>query len=168
MMSDTVVVVNAPSTPSNVIVQSGATGPQGPQGPQGAAGANGTNGTNGTNGATGVSISASPPSTSQLWADINDNPIGYTYNVVAKTANYTVLATDEIVTCNTSGGAFNLTLPAASTCKGRRFFFKKTNTGANKVTLIGTIEADTNPTLGPGVDDVTIFSDGSNFYYWGF
>jgi len=109
-----------------------------------------------------------PTDLSVLWADTNDNPIGYTYNVVAKTANYTVLSTDEIVTCNTSGGAFSVTLPAASTCKGRRFFFKKIDTSSNKLTIVGNIETDINPTLGPGVDDVTIFSDGFNFYYWGF
>jgi hypothetical protein len=142
-----VVIVQDPNNPP-VIVSGTTIGPQGPA---------------------GVSISATAPAdTSILWADTTDNPIGHTYVVKAKTANYTVLPTDEIITGNSSGGAFSFTLPAASACTGRRFLFKKIDTGANKITIVGTIESDTNPTLGPGIDDVTIFSDGSNFYYWGF
>jgi hypothetical protein len=53
-MSDSVVVINSPGTPSNVIVSGTTTGPQGPVGPP------------------GVVISTTAPSTSVVWADPND------------------------------------------------------------------------------------------------
>ena len=45
-MSDSVVVVNAPGTPSNVVISGTTTGPQGPTGPTGATGATGPAGAN--------------------------------------------------------------------------------------------------------------------------
>jgi len=42
-------------------------------------------------------------------------------NTATKTANYTMVATDSIIFCDTSGGAFTLTLPSPSTVTGRVF-----------------------------------------------
>jgi hypothetical protein len=126
-------------------------------------------GPQGATGPSGIYISSTPPSdTSLIWADINDVTIGHSYVTKTKTSAYTVLPTDEIIICNATSGSFNITLPTAASSFGRKFFFKKIDTSSNLVTLLGTIESDVNITLGPGIDDVTIFSNGSNFYYWGF
>ncbi len=39
----------------------------------------------------------------------------------SKTANYTILATDSVIFCSTSGGAFSLTLPNPTTVTGKEF-----------------------------------------------
>lgn len=42
-------------------------------------------------------------------------------STTTKTANYTILSTDSIIFCDTSGGAFTLTLPNPSTLAGKIF-----------------------------------------------
>jgi len=65
-MSDTVVVVNAPGTPSNVVVSGTSIGPQGTAGPQGPIGPTGQQGPIGL---VGVAFQGTEPSHAQLWAD---------------------------------------------------------------------------------------------------
>lgn len=126
-------------------------------------------GPQGATGAPGIYISSTPPvDLNTLWADTNDVGLGHSYILKNKTSSYTVLPTDEIITCNALSSSFNITLPSPLSTVGRKIFFKKIDTSNNIVTLIGTIEGEINPTLGPGIDDVAIFSDGSSFYYWGF
>jgi len=78
-----------------------------------------------------------PEDTLRRWQrDIAAQPGTYAARLV--TASVTVVDSDELLLVDTTGGAVVLTLPDASTVLGRRFTAKKTNAGANTVTLQGT------------------------------
>jgi hypothetical protein len=83
------------------------------------------------------------------------------YNVVSKTANYTALAFD-LVLCNATGGAFNVTLPA-SPAVGAIVAIKKTDSSANAVTIIGTVDGTTNPTFVSQWHGTELVYDGTNW-----
>ena len=55
-----------------------------------------------------------------------------------KTANYTLVLTDDIVTCDATSAAFTITFPSAATSTSKVFSVKKTDTSFNAVTLSGT------------------------------
>lgn len=94
----------------------------------------------------------------KLLQDLKDEPL---YGeMTAITEAYTVLAGDAIILCDTTGGAFTVTLPAA-TGSGRILTFKKTDAAANAVTLDGagaeTIDgAATNTEIDAQWDTLTI------------
>jgi hypothetical protein len=82
---------------------------------------------------------------------------------VKKTDTYTVQESDRVVLLDSSGGAFTVTLPAA-TGSGRVLIFKMVGTGVNAVTLDG---ADSETIDGAATDadmdaqyDVIIIVDG--------
>ena len=56
-------------------------------------------------------------------------------SVTTKTANYTATLTDSVIECNATGGAFTVTLPAAASSTGVKYFIKKTDASANAVTV---------------------------------
>jgi hypothetical protein len=62
---------------------------------------------------------------------------GFSNAVVAKTANYTATINDHVIKCSASGGAFTITLPAASTATGLLLHIKKTDSSANRITIDG-------------------------------
>lgn len=83
------------------------------------------------------------------------------YNVVSKTANYTAAAFD-LVLCNATGGAFNVTLPTTPPT-GTMVAIKKTDASVNAVTLIGTIDGVTNPTFSSQWHGTELVYDGTNW-----
>jgi hypothetical protein len=89
--------------------------------------------------------------------------------IVAKTANYTATVSDYTILCDTTGGGFTITLPAANTCTGRIYVIKKVigNSGVNNVTIDGngaeTIDGAATITL-QCKSSVMIQSDGANWY----
>jgi len=74
---------------------------------------------------------------------------------------YTVLATDETLLVNATGGNVTLTLPTATA--GRTLAIKKTDASANTVQLTGTVDTVVNPTLGTQFQSRVIVADGSNW-----
>jgi hypothetical protein len=74
-----------------------------------------------------------------------------------KTANYTVLATDFVLLADAVGGAFDFTLPSASTNAGARFKFIKIDATFNDVD-IGSLGK-----LNTQGESMTIVSDGTNW-----
>lgn len=69
-------------------------------------------------------------------------------NYATKTANYTMLITDDVIFGDASGGAIDITLPDPSTCLGRPFFVKKIDTNfVDAVTVKGTIDGGTDHLL---------------------
>lgn len=116
---------------STVPGPTGPTGPTGPAGPTGATGPAGTNGTNGT-----------------------DDVLTRT---AVKTANYTANLRD-LVPCNTSGGTFTVTLPAASGGKGR--IAVKLVTAGNTLNLALTGTDHLNTAAGPTTGTLTIANQG--------
>lgn len=57
--------------------------------------------------------------------------------VTSKTANYTVLTTDQVNFGDATSGAFTYTLPTAVGNSGLELFFKKTDSSTNAITLDG-------------------------------
>ena len=89
-------------------------------------------------------------------------------DIINKTGNYTILATDEMITVDSSSGGFTLTLPtAASAGSGKRFWIKKISSDTNGVTIDGnsaeTIDGDLTQVLLTQYTAITIISDGSNY-----
>lgn len=97
--------------------------------------------------------------------------------VQSKTTTYTVVHTDDVVICDTSGGAWTLTLPAASTMTRRELTIRRlrTDTSANLLTIDGNASEtiDGLATIALNVQGwVRIVSDGSNWqvlnHYYGY
>lgn len=88
--------------------------------------------------------------------------------VAAKTGNYTCTATDNLLTGDSSGGAFTFTLPAAASHAGRKYTFIKIGTGTNPITIDGnaseTISGALTMTLTLLYDSLVIVSDGANWH----
>lgn len=83
---------------------------------------------------------------------------------VNKTGNYTILAADmsKLITADATGGAFNLTLPTlAAGDDGWEIKLVRTNSGANAVTIVGTVNGTVNPTLARQYSAVTLRWTGS-------
>lgn len=59
-------------------------------------------------------------------------------NYAAKSASYSIAATDEVLTMDASGGARSFTLPTAVGCAGKRFTMKKIESSANAVQILTT------------------------------
>ena len=82
-----------------------------------------------------------------------------------KTGTYTALSTDNIIYCDTSGGAFEIDLPAASAVPNKRYVIQYTDSGfANALTLdpnlTDTINGAATITLNTERETVELVSDG--------
>lgn len=93
---------------------------------------------------------------------------GLAIPTVAKTGTYTATASDHVILCDASGGAFTVTLPAASGVPGTVYHIKKTDSSGNAVTVDGnaseTIDGDTTKVIGTQYDSMMIICDGSNWH----
>lgn len=88
--------------------------------------------------------------------------------VTSKTANYTILSTDDVILCDGSGGAFTVTLPAAASNTGKRFYIVKTDADIGEpITVDGnaseTINGALTTTLNTQNECLVVISDGTNF-----
>jgi len=93
---------------------------------------------------------------------------GLHLNIVAKTENYTATAIDDTIICDATGGAFTITLPAASTVSGKIYNIKKIDVSANAVTIDGddseTIDDAATKALSSQYDSLTIQSSGAEWW----
>lgn len=95
--------------------------------------------------------------------------IATTLTVVAKTGAYTATTTDSVILCNTSGGAFAITLPNATTCKGKTYTIKDSanSAAANNITVNtngGNIDGAATQIINTNYGIVTVISDGTNWF----
>jgi hypothetical protein len=74
-------------------------------------------------------------------------------NSTAKTANYTVLSTDEGLLGNSTGGSFTFALPALSGTDGKKYKFKKVSSDSNLIY----IDPDTTETI-DGLSDFRLIN----------
>lgn len=92
---------------------------------------------------------------------------GQILGLTARTSNHNVTATDHIIPCDATSGAFNVTLPTASGRSGQTYTIKKTDSGANAVTVnttsSQTIDGSTTYSLATQWKYVTVVSNGSNW-----
>lgn len=84
-----------------------------------------------------------------------------------QTSNYTIVDADrnKVFLANATGGAFNITLPSAAVVgDGFNVTIKKTDSSANAVTIVGTIDGVSNYSLDIENDAVHLVCDGSVFF----
>ncbi len=114
-----------------------------------------------------VSDSATQLATQQSIKAYVDSQTGATLSVANKTGAYTATTSDDVITCDSSGGTFTITLYAASTNSGRKLVIKKTDSSYNIVTIDGnaseTVDGATTTTLATQYESVTLICDGSNW-----
>lgn len=106
-----------------------------------------------------------PVSTAQQTAlDLKANVLSA---VSAKTAAYTLTASDDVVTADSTGGAFSLTLRTAVGIAGKVFTLKRINSGANDVTVATTsaqtIDGASTSVLTAQWQSVRVMSNGTNW-----
>ena len=94
--------------------------------------------------------------------------VAQTFAIVSKTANYTVLTSDNLVLCDDTAASFTLTLYAASGNSGKQVLVKKTVATVNTITIDGnaseTIDGATTTTVNTQYEQVTLVCDGSNWH----
>jgi len=90
---------------------------------------------------------------------------GNIYNPIStKTTAYTISgATDSYIRADATSGAFNVTLPTASSFTGFEYIIKKTDVSANAVTVVGTIDGVTNYLLSTQYKYLRVRSNGTNW-----
>lgn len=88
-------------------------------------------------------------------------------SVVSKTTTYTATTSDDVILVDTSGGAWTLTLYAASGNSGKVLRVIKTTSDTNALTIDGnaseTINGFANIKLNYQFDEVTLVCDGTNW-----
>lgn len=92
---------------------------------------------------------------------------GYVAGVAEVTAAYTVLEGDTTVLANAAGGAYAVTLQAPGQHKGKRVAVRKTEGGANNVTVTppsGTIDGAATLVLTAAAPRCDLVSNGTNFF----
>jgi hypothetical protein len=100
----------------------------------------------------------------RTWATPTVQPV---VTVSTKTTTYTTTATDDVILADGAGGAFTITLHAASTWT-KTLTIKRINSGANNITLDGnaseTIDGATTKLLQQQYESVTLASNGTNLF----
>lgn len=85
----------------------------------------------------------------------------------SKTTTYAVLAADDFVQFDATGGAFTATLPTAVGADGKVYCLKKTDSSFNAVTIATTssqtIDGVTTTLLSTQYEELTVVSDGANW-----
>lgn len=105
----------------------------------------------------------SAQSTGVTWASVS----GSALSVVSKTTTYIATTSDDVILADTSGGAWTLTLYAASGNSGKVLRVIKTTSDTNALTIDGnaseTINGFANIKLNYQFDEVTIVCDGTGW-----
>ena len=88
--------------------------------------------------------------------------------LTSKTANYTVLISDEIIICDATSAPITITLPTAVGKTGQTYTIKRINGGFNNVTIATTSNQTIDGFASTSLDDqntlVKVISDGSNWW----
>jgi hypothetical protein len=79
------------------------------------------------------------------------------------TADYTPTANDFTIAVDCTAGPVTIRLRPANQVQGLYLHFKKVDSSANGVTIQGTVDGTTNPTLTGQYDHLTIQSDGTQY-----
>lgn len=111
-----------------------------------------------------VLTAASSQSTGLTWT----SPGIVARTITTKTTTYTATTSDDLILCNSSGGAFTITLYTAVGNTGKMLTFKYTDSGfANAVTIDGsgseTIDGSLTTTINTQGETLVIVSDGTNW-----
>ncbi len=95
-----------------------------------------------------------------------DNSSGFTTST--KTSNYTITGTDVIIFADATSGNTTITLPAAATFAGYRFFIKRIDSTGNTVAVArsgsDTIDGQTTIAIDQQYTAIMVVSNGSAWY----
>jgi hypothetical protein len=93
-----------------------------------------------------------------------ENALRFSPALFTKTSSYTLLATDDTILADGSGGAFTLTLPSPAGNAGKMYFLKRIgSTPANLITISGDIDGVSGTTLTEIGEVLVIQSDGTTY-----
>lgn len=88
-------------------------------------------------------------------------------NIVAKTANYTTTEDDNLITTDSSGGTFTITLIAPATVgAGKRYIIRKNDANTNLGNNVAITGTSFNTTLNVQGESVEVYTDGSAWYLY--
>lgn len=83
---------------------------------------------------------------------------------VAVTSSYTPLVRNQFIYADASGSTISVYLPSGTTDHGAFFWVKKTDSSANAVVVVGTIDGAVNTSLKTQNWSYTMRSYGGNYY----
>ena len=88
--------------------------------------------------------------------------------IQAKTGNYSVVPSDDVVLCDATSGAITVTLPRAASVLKEKIVIKKTDSSINLVTINTSnseeIDGNTSRKLATQFEIIELFSDGTDFH----
>jgi hypothetical protein len=91
-----------------------------------------------------------------------------TFATSTKTSNYTLSSTDTVIFADATSGNVTITLPAASSIAGYRFYIKRVDGSGNTCSVArsssDTIDGQTSVSLPQQYTSLTLVSDGSAWY----
>src|SRR5206468_4295575 len=98
---------------------------------------------------------------SALTALTGTNVVHQVRTITFASSPYTVVAADEVLLVDATGGAVTVTLPTATS--GRLLAVKKVDSSGNAVTLTGTVDGVVNPTLAGQWNARWVVGNGTNW-----
>jgi hypothetical protein len=122
-----------------------------------------------------VEVSADQPLKvkGRLWLDTSATgaPGTGVLGVNAFASSDTLTTSHTVALCDATLGAITMTLPAAASSTGRRYFIKKVDVSANAVTVDGngaeTIDGSATAVLASQYDSIEIVCDGTQWWIIG-
>lgn len=114
---------------------------------------------------TGGNLTGNITANAGVTIDGVDLSVGIPWNILSKSANYTVTTSDGAHVCLLCNGTFTVTLYPASGMSGRTVHIK--NVGSGVITIDGnlseTIDGSLTASLADQYDEVSLTNDGSNW-----
>lgn len=89
------------------------------------------------------------------------------FDLVTKTAAYTIGSSDDVVLCDTTTAPFQVLLPTAVGCGGREITIKKIDASANALTIAtvaGTLDGEVSISVTIQYTSYLLVSDGANWF----
>lgn len=89
-------------------------------------------------------------------------------SIVSKTTTYTATTDDDVILCDTSGGAWTLSLHTAANHAGKQLRIKKTTSDFSALTIntnsTETVDGVDNTAIHTQYEELTLVSDGTNWH----
>ena len=97
------------------------------------------------------------------FAEAVSNAFESTLVINTQTSNYVVTVNDDIIRADATGGPMSVTLPTPSLAVGKIFYIQKIDSSPNPVTVVGTINGQTNFVLNNQYELIQVYSDGTSY-----
>jgi hypothetical protein len=121
-----------------------------------------------TGGGSGLGGPEGPPGPTGPTGPPGSDAVGGPINISTKTANYTVLSTDNVLLANCASNSITFSLPTAASSTGRVFYFKKTDSTLNAMIILANgsdlIDGSSSQTTVVRYQSYTLITDGTEWY----